>query len=272
MFIRNFYFTSFFIFCFSSIKAQELFTITEPASNMPARSLGFRQNNTWMRSGDGLSNAYHAMPEIMVGFSRKWMMHAEAFLSSRNKSFAYEGFQWYGKYRFYSLDEVHSHFRMAVFGKYARNRADVHQEAIDLNGHNTGWECGMIATQLVNKVALSASASFVKAENNRREEGYRVRNEFSRACNFTLSLGKLMMPQQYTSYRQTNLNLMLELPGQVNMKTGQTFLDAAPIMQLIFFSQLRMDIGYRFPVSNQLERTYPRGWLLRLEYTMFNVW
>jgi hypothetical protein len=272
MFIRKIVFFPVLLLCIFQAKAQELFTVTEPASNMPAHSVGFRQNNTWMRSGDGSDIAYHALPEIMIGVSRKWMMHAEGFFSSRDKSFSYEGFQLYGKYRFFSQDDVHSHFRMALFGRYARNNADVHQEAIDLNGHNTGWESGLIATQLLHKVALSASISYVKAGDNRNQEGYKIKEKESEAVNYTMSVGKLMLPKNYITYRQTNLNLMLELPAQTNLRTGKTFVDAVPIVQLIFLSQLRMDMAYRFPLSNNLDRTYPRGWMLRLEYTIFNVW
>jgi hypothetical protein len=76
----------------------------------------------------------------------------------------------------------------------------------------------------------------------------------------------------YNSYEQTNLNLMLEMPGQVNLGNGKMYLDLAPSIQLIFFSQLRVDAGYRFPVVNKLQRMADRGFLLRLEYNLFSVW
>ena len=256
----------------NQIKSQELFTLTEPASNMPARSIGFRMNQSLMKAELGNEKAYHLLPEIMLGLKGKWMVHAEGFFSNRNKSIAIEGAQAYLKYRFLSVDEVHSHFRMALFGRYAINNADIHQDAIDLNGHNTGSEVGLVMTQLLHKVALSASASFVKASNNRNEKGYEIDKSKAEASNFTFSIGKLMLPKEYKTYKQTNLNLMMEFPGQTNIQTGRTFLDMAPIVQLIFFSQMRMDLTYRFPLINDLSRTYPRGWLLRLEYTLFNQW
>ena len=254
------------------IEAQELFTLTEPASNMPARSLGIRMNQSIMKSEITGEKAYHLLPEIMLGLKGKWMIHAEGFFSNRNKKISFEGTQAYLKYRFLSIDEVHSHFRMAVFGRYAANNADIHQEAIDLNGHNSGTEVGLVMTQLLHKVALSASASYVHAKNNRNEKGYEIDKSRAEAINFTFSAGKLMLPKEYKTYKQTNLNLMLEFPGQTNQQTGRTFLDMAPVVQFIFYSQMRMDLAYRFPLINDLARTYPRGWLLRMEYTLFNLW
>jgi hypothetical protein len=60
------------------------------------------------------------------------------------------------KYRFYSEDDLNSHFRMA-YGRYSFNRADIHQEQIEILGHNTGFETGIIATKLLKKVAISSS-------------------------------------------------------------------------------------------------------------------
>ncbi len=67
------------------------------------------------------------------------------------------------KYRFYSQDDLNSHFRMAAFGRYSFNSADIHQEQIEILGHNTGFEAGIIATKLIKKLAISSSVSFEKA-------------------------------------------------------------------------------------------------------------
>ena len=80
-----------------------------------------------------------------------------------------------------------------------------------------------------------------------------------------------MLPKEYTSYEQTNLNLMTEFLGQTNMSTGKTYLDIAPSVQLIFKSRMRVDLGYRFTLISELERTTPEGAFLRLEYNIFNA-
>ena len=60
------------------INAQELFVMTEPASNMPTGAIGVRQASmlTWNKQGE---TNFHAMPEVMWGVSKNWMVHATAF-------------------------------------------------------------------------------------------------------------------------------------------------------------------------------------------------
>ncbi len=62
--------------------SQELFVFTEPASNMPAKSLGFRDMNGFFLEKDGKLN-YHNMPELMWGINKEWMVHAQGFISNR---------------------------------------------------------------------------------------------------------------------------------------------------------------------------------------------
>jgi hypothetical protein len=260
-----------FIFTAQTALAQELFVFTEPASNMAAKGFGLRLNNYLMNETATKKTSYHLLPEIMWGASKHIMVHAEAFLSNRNKSFVAEGGALYAKYRFYTTDEVRSHFRMAAFGRYSFNNSDIHQQAIDLNGHNSGYEGGLIATQLKGRVAVSATASYLHAMDNNKEKfvyGNKNRNAF----NYTLSAGKLMLPKEYKSYRQTNLNLMLELLGQVNLKTGYSFLDMAPSVQFIFLSKMRLDLAYRIPLVKDLSRTSPGGGFIRFEYNIFNAY
>jgi len=42
-----------------------------------------------------------------------------------------------------------------VFGRYSFNNADIHQEEIETIGHNTGFEVGIVAAQLVKKLPLA---------------------------------------------------------------------------------------------------------------------
>jgi hypothetical protein len=252
----------------SRIKAQELFVFTEPASNMAAKSVGLRLNNYLMREPG--KNNYHLLPEIMIGLSKKIMLHGEAFLSNRDGQFEYEGGSVYAKYRFYSADDVHSHFRMAAYGRYSFNNSDIHQPAIDFFGHSSGFETGLIATQLVNKVAISAAAAYLHVKDNGSEK-FPYNNSQRNAIGYSLSVGKLMLPKEYTSYKQTNLNLMCELLGQVNTGSGNGYLDIAPSMQLIFNSRMRFDLGYRYPLAGKLYRTAPKGVIARFEYNIFNA-
>ncbi len=254
-----------------SCNGQELFSVTEPASNRPAGSISFRFDNSIMNEINSSKINYHFIPEIMIGVSKKLMIQGNAFFSNRNKKFDGEGGSLYAKYRFLSNDAVQKHFRMAAFGRISRNSSDIHQEDINLNGHNTGFEAGVVATQLLRKVALSSSVSILKAADNGKGNKFPYGSANSKAVNYTFSIGKLMLPKEYTDYRQTNINLMAEFITQVNTGSGKYYMDIAPSVQMIFNSQSRVDIGYRAELSSTLLRTAPTGFFIRLEHTFFNA-
>jgi len=259
------------LFLSAKSKGQELYAVTEPASNMAARSIGFRVDHLIMNEINSSKINYHLIPEIMVGVSKKLMIHGNVFFSNRRKQFSAEGGSLYGKYRFLSHDAVQKHFRMAVFGRISHNNSDIHQEEINVNGHNSGFEAGLVATQLLRKVALSSSLSILKAVDNGNDNKYPYGSENSKAVNYTFSFGKLILPQEYKDYRQTNINLMVELISQVNAGSGKYFMDVAPSVQMIFNSQSRIDIGYRYEINTTMLRTAPNGIFIRLEHNIFNA-
>ena len=250
--------------------SQELFVFTEPASNMPAKSLGFRDMNGFFLEKDGKLN-YHNMPELMWGINKKWMVHAQGFISNRQDGgFETEGGSLYAKYRFFSKDDLKKHFRMALYGRYSFNKADIHQQEIETMGHNSGYEAGFIATQLLHKVAISSSISYERALDNKPNYKF-PSTESNSAMNYTLSAGKLMLPKVYTSYKQVNMNLRLEFIGQRLNDNQKSFLDIAPSVQFIFNSQARVDIGYRRQLYSTMTRTAPNGIVFKFEYLLFNV-
>jgi hypothetical protein len=248
---------------------QELFSFTEPASNMAAKSVGIRFNNYFMKDIHDNKLNYHVLPEVMIGVSSKIMLHAEAFLSNRENKFIAEGGSIYAKYRFFSSDDIHSHFRLATYGRYSFNNSSVHQPAIDFFGHNSGYELGVVVTKLKNKVAVSSSVSFLHATDNGKQKFIYGDNN-REAVGYTLSAGKLMLPKEYVNYKQLNVNMMIELLGQTNLRTKESFLDIAPVLQFIINSRLRLDAGYRIPINTKLHRTAAEGGLLRVEYNFFN--
>lgn len=257
----------FCVFNFQLGFTQELFSFTEPASNMPSKSIGFRLTNTLMQEQPSNKYNLHLLPEIMIGVNRHFMFHAEGFISDRNNKLVAEGAAIYGKYRFFSKDDIHSHFRLAAFSQCAFNTSDVHQDAIDLRGHNSGFNLGLVATKLIKKTAISTSIAYIKAMDNGKYQ-FKINNK---AIDYTLSIGKLLLPKEYVSYNQTNMNGMLEMLCQTNLSTGKTFVDLAPSLQFIILSKMRVDLGYRFPLSNDLSRTAPSGGMIRLEYNIFSA-
>jgi hypothetical protein len=265
------HFVVFILLSFSlKSNAQELFVMTEPASNMPAGAIGLRAMNSFMYEKDGTLN-YHIMPEIMWGASQKWMFHLQSFHSNRStEGLKIEGGSVYAKYRFYSNDDIHKHFRMAAYGRYSINNADIHQEEIETMGHNTGYEGGVVATKLVNKVAVSSSLSFEKALNNLANNKFPI-VQSNNATNYTLSVGILMYPKKYTSLKQTNINLMCEFLGQTLNSNGKSYLDVVPSLQFIIRSQARIDLAYRKELYSAMNRTAANGFMVKFEYSFFNV-
>lgn len=253
--------------------AQELFVFTEPASNMAAGTVGLRAGNWFMKETHGGKINYHLAPEVMVGISKKLMAHGDVFFSNKDGGFAAEGGSVYAKYRFFSLDEVQQHFRIAAYSRYSFNKAEIHQEEINLYGHNSGWEGGVVATKLMHKVALSSSLSYLHAQNNGRNKFPADINAIQnrRAVNYTFSAGRLMYPEEYTDYNQTNVNLMVEVLGQYNPGLKKQYLDIAPSVQFIINSRSRIDLAYRYQLVSSLTRTAPEGVFIRFEHNFFNV-
>ncbi len=260
-----------FLFLSMSGKAQELFTMTEPASNIASGSVSLRIDNSIMDEINSSKNNYHLIPELALGISKKLMLRASTFFSNRTEKFRNEGGSIYAKYRFLSNDAMQAHFRMAAFVTLSYNNSDIHQEEISLYGHNTGFETGIIATKLLRKVALSSSVSLLRAYDNGNDNTFIYGLNNSKAVNYSISFGKLMLPKQYRDYRQTNLNLMVETLGQLNTGSGRYYVDIAPTVQFIFHSQSRIDISYRKQVSSNLLRTAPNGFFIRVEHNFFNI-
>jgi len=199
------------------------------------------------------------------------MVSGDVFFSNRSSVFRSEGGSIYAKYRFLSNDEVQKHFRMAGFGRVSYNNSDIHQEEINMYGHNTGIEFGIVATQLLRRIALSTSVSFLNATDNGNNNKFVYGSNNSKAVNYTLSFGKLMLPKEYKDYQQTNINFMLEFLSQVNTGSGKYYMAMAPSVQFIFNSQSWVDIGYRRQLSTTLLRTAPNGFFVRLEHNFFNI-
>jgi hypothetical protein len=257
--------------CFAQAGAQELFVFTEPASNMPTNSIAARMTIGFYDQKYGNGTDIHLMSEIHYGISPKLMVQAQGFISNRNMSgLTAEGGGVYAQYKFLNLDDVQQHFRMAAYGRYSFNNAAIEQEAIETAMLNSGYELGVIATQLLHKLAISSSVSYERALNNGTKNGFPEYYSNS-AMNYTLSFGQLVLPKKYTGYDQTNLNLMVEFLGQRLNGNGKSYLDIAPSIQFIIKSKARVDLAYRQPLYSDMCRMAPKGFLVRFEYNFYNV-
>ena len=122
---RNFilFVLSFWLF---QAKAQELFLLTYPASNVPKNTMIVRGMNSFFQRSADNSISYHFMPEVMFGINKNFMLVANGFISNENNKVNFEG----------------------------------------ANRHKSGLRLGLTGTQLLHKTALSSTVSYQKVLNN----------------------------------------------------------------------------------------------------------
>jgi hypothetical protein len=276
--VKIFIYFSCIFFSASKIHSQELFVATEPASDMPSHSFGLRLNNFFMppysNKATGIDNnvsMYRFNTELMWGFNRYFMGHLNLYASNMHQSnFKFEGAGVYLKYRFLSLDQVQSHFRVAAYGKVALINNALQYNDINLNGDNSGYTAGLVATQLIHKLAISFTGGYIYGLDNFK---YKFLNNQSRGVfNCSFSSGYLLLPFKYKNFNQTNFNLYVEMLGKYNAQTSEQFLDIFPAIQFIIKSTMRLDLGYRKQLSGNMARINNQEFMLRFEYNIFSAY
>lgn len=198
------------------------------------------------------------------------MVHATAFVSDfYSAGLRPEGARLYGKYRFLSNDQVHRHFRMAAFAEAAYSRNYFTYGDFNLSGDNSGFEGGLIATQLINRLAVSGTLSYINVFP--RQSGVARKSGRLDAVNYSAAMGFLILPKVYHSFDQTNLNIYFEMNGMQDLRDGGHMVDLAPALQLIIKSNFKMNAGYKFQVSGDMTRIAEKCWVLAFERTFLGV-
>jgi len=251
--------------------AQELFIFTEPASNMPSHSISGKVTGKYSKHTEATNYMQRYAPEIMFGLNKKWMAHfSSTFSDMYSKNVRWESVKTYLKYRFLSNDEVHKHFRMAGFGEYSYSRNTAIYDDISIEGDQSGFQGGLIMTQLWNKLAVSSTISYLQTIKNKNIEI----DVFipGKSFNYTVSAGYLVFPFNYTSFKQTNFNVYAELLGQRALDMKKYVVDFAPGIQFIFNSNAKLNIGYRYQLSGNMYRMAEKSWLVSFERTFLGAW
>lgn len=251
--------------------AQELYVFSEPASNMPAHSISAKLTYRSPVSQNNNDYRQRYTPEIMFGLNRQWMVHVSgSFSDFYSPAVRGESVKTYVKYRFYSNDDVHQHFRMAAFTEAGYSRNPFIYGDINLDGDNSGVQAGLIATQLVNKLAVSGTASVIRIFTNRSEHAVHAGHSLQ-ALNYSLSAGYLLFPRDYTNYKQVNVNLYFETIGMKGLDAGDYMLDMAPALQFIFNSNFKVNIGARFQAAGNMLRAGNTNYYLSVERTFLGA-
>lgn len=251
--------------------SQELYVFSEPASNMPSHSISAKL--TYRTPVSNTANTYRQryLPELMFGLNKNWMVHVSgSFSDFYSSQMRWESVKTYAKYRFYSTDEVHRHFRMAAFAEGSYSRSPFSYGDINLDGDNSGVQAGLIATQLVNKFAVSGTGSVIRVFSNGNQHLNHLDHSIT-ALYYSVSAGYLVLPFNYTDYRQTNLNVYLETIGMKGFEKGDYMLDIAPAVQLIFNSNFKINLGARLQVTGNMVRPGEKNYFVSLERTFLGA-
>jgi hypothetical protein len=259
-------------FSLNQVWAQELYVFSEPASNMPAKSMGLKLNSRFAELSSNRMGV-RLVPEIMFGLNKNWMTHlAIPFSSLYASNMRWEAVRVYSKYRFLSRDGHHRHFRMAAFVEGAYSRNPYLYDEINLDGDHSGWQTGIIATQLLHKLAISSTVGIVKSYMSDSDPHAGHLEHSMLGLNYSLSAGYLLFPKQYTSYQQTNLNLYVELLGMQGLEMSDYMIDLAPAVQLIFNSTTKLNVGARFQLRSNMDRIARNSVFVSLEHSILNAW
>ena len=259
------------LFFAGRISGQELYVFSNPASNNPAKSVAFKVSSKALREvhEDALGSRHTA--DVAFGLHKNLQLNtALTFSDMYFTNMRWESARVYAKYRFLSVDNVHSHFRAAAFAKAAVSRNPLVYQELDLEGDNSGVQAGLVFTQLLHKFAASAGVSYLQqmGQTDRRSYGEPFS---SKAISYNLSAGYLLFPRSYQSYEQTNLNLYCELLGQKNLEIKRSFVDIAPALQLIVKSTTRINAGARFQVAGDAHRMARNSIFISLEHYLLQA-
>lgn len=255
-------------------KGQELYVYSEPASNMPAHSIGVKVTGNFMGPQPWHDRAMQRYnPEIMFGLNKRWMLHTGlTFGDMHTSNFAWESIYLYTKYRFLSKDDIHKHFRMAAFFDASYSRVPFHNDEVSILGDKSGLQVGIIATQLWNKFALSGTVGHTQVlDPSRNDKVIYVPSRIYQSINYSLSAGYLLLPKEYTDYKQLNVNIYTEMLAQQSLDRSAYYVDLAPALQFIFNSNTKLNIGYRFQMGGNMQRMAENSWLISLERTFLNA-
>ncbi|QEC43493.1 hypothetical protein [Pseudobacter ginsenosidimutans] len=255
------------------LTAQELYVFSEPASNVPAKSVSVKYSGKFLKSSHNDRIEQRHMPEVMLGLSKEWMLRASTTMSDMYSSnLRWESAKLYTKYRFLSNDDVHRHFRMAAFAEASYSRNEMMYDELSLEGDQSGIQGGVILTQLWDKLAVSTTLGYLQVIQSQPPLHHVGMEKFpEQAFNYSLSAGYLLLPRHYTSYKQTNVNLYAELLGQQTLDNKKFYVDFAPAIQFIFNSTAKLNAGYRIQLNSDMNRMAQNRLQLSFEYVFLNA-
>ena len=267
------------------ISAQELYINSEPASLIPkgTKVVRLTNSNIFLDGSNimgSISNAFIVTPSLSYGLSKKIMVSGSFQFANKPyeqdmmPNFGFNGFKLYSKQRILTTDKDKYHTRLSSFIKYSYHENKFMKDILDLELQDTGFELGLIGTQLIKKLAISITSGFTRISNidEKFTQGTTVKWQKTNVNTFknSISAGYLLFPRKYKSYRQTNFNIYLEyitntiitkdFPSRYNKFTSTL----APGIQFILLSRSRLDFSYKLRNGEM-----PEEFLIKLTYIIY---
>jgi hypothetical protein len=159
---------------------------------------------------------------------------------------------------------------MAAFAEGSYSRSPFYYGELSLDGDNNGVQAGLIATQLVNKLAVSGTASLIRVFADHNLHVHQLGHSVS-AFYYSVSAGYLLFPVNYSDYGQTNVNIYLETIGMKGFEKGDYMLDLAPALQFIFNSNFKVNLGARLQLGSNMLRPGEQNYSVGLERTFLGA-
>lgn len=235
--------------CQLTIRSQELYPNSEPASITPKNSLGIRlmnegyTSNKYFKSWQGamlmyglnsklmvtsmLTTSNHHRKNLPANFAQTdtTLKQSSASENSKENDYLFESINFGFRYRFLNHDGDHKHFRMALYGNGVYSFRPHDEAEVTLMGDNKGIGGGFISTILINKLAISLTGGVIAPfSHHDKKTNFTLR--YGNAYNYSLSFGYLVYPFKYKNFKQTNINLYVEFIGknysELNLSKGQS--------------------------------------------------
>ena len=274
-----------FFLCSYKTTAQELYINSEPASLIPkgTKVVRLTNSNIFLDGSNimgSIGNAFIVTPSLSYGLSKKIMLSGSIQFANKPyeqdmmPNFGLNGFKLYSKQRILTTDKQKYHTRLSSFVQYSYHEDKFMKDNLDLGLQDTGFELGLIATQLINKLAISITSGITRISNidEKLTQGSTVKWQKTNLNTFknSISAGYLLFPRKYKSYRQTNFNLYVEYLTNTILnkefpvrydKFSSTF---APGIQFILLSRSRLDFSYKIRKGDM-----PEEFLVKLTYIIY---
>ncbi len=267
------------------LSAQELYINSEPASLIPkgTKVVRLTNSNIFLDGSNimgSISNAFIVTPSLSYGLSKKIMVSGSFQFANKPyeqdmmPNFGFNGFKLYSKQRILTTDKDKYHTRLSSFIKYSYHENKFMKDNLDLELQDTGFELGLIGTQLIKKLAISITSGFTRISNidEKFTQGTTVKWQKTNVNTFknSISAGYLLFPRKYKSYNQTNFNLYLEyITNTIITKDFPSRYDKfsstlAPGIQFILLSRSRLDFSYKLRNGEM-----PEEFLVKLTYIIY---